>query len=403
MWRIRAAARYGREHGVIALVRRSLLAVRRSEGLTRRRPLEGLSFLQQRHVGTPPRPGEVAPESVNWFIPLVGRGSGGHLNIFRFIHMLEQEGYDCRIVIADRAPYMTADDVRAEIQAWFMPLRAAVYMSPDEAPAAAISIATGWQTAYYLRAFHRTLYKCYFVQDYEPWFYAAGDVASLAEDTYRFGFIGITAGYWLADKLRHDFAMETHPVGFSCDRRLYRPTSSSADKVAGPKRIFFYARPATPRRGFALGVAVLAEVVRRLPQTIVVFAGSDLAAYEIPFPHENKGVMDVQDLPHVYGQCDAALVLSFSNVSLLPLELMACGIPVVSNRAPQTEWLLNDSNAKLARPNVDDLANAICTVLTDAGEAKRLSVGGRAAAEATDWELEGRRMSSYLRALTRKR
>ena len=49
------------------------------------------------------------------------------------------------------------------------------------------------RTAYDVRNFHSTIHKCYFVQDFEPWFYASGSAASFAEETYRFGFVGITA------------------------------------------------------------------------------------------------------------------------------------------------------------------------------------------------------------------
>lgn len=42
---------------------------------------------------------EVNPKTINWFIPAVGKGSGGHLNIFRFIKNLEALGFESRIVI----------------------------------------------------------------------------------------------------------------------------------------------------------------------------------------------------------------------------------------------------------------------------------------------------------------
>ena len=394
--RVRAAARYGREHGLVALARRSLFSVRNSPAFARQRPLQQLDFLQHAKGVASASDSQAASNTVNWFIPMVGRGSGGHLNIFRFVRMLEESGFDCRIVIADEAAHMTSAGVKAEIDAWFMPLRAQVYMSPDESPAAAISIATGWKTAYFLRGFQRTQHKCYFVQDYEPWFYEPGSFSALAEETYRFGFTGITAGSWLAEKLSSEFGMRTNAVGFSYDEQLYRP---GPPRHREGRKVFFYARPSTPRRGFTLGVAALAEVVRRLPDTVVAFAGSDLAAYDLPFRHENHGVMDVKDLPALYNECDVALVLSFTNLSLLPLELMACGVPVVSNRAPNATWLLNDDIARLADATVDALADAICFILEDKEFAAGLAERGRAAAEATDWAREGARMSAVLREL----
>lgn len=36
---------------------------------------------------------------LNWIIPEMGKGSGGHINIFRFISMLEAEGIHNRVYI----------------------------------------------------------------------------------------------------------------------------------------------------------------------------------------------------------------------------------------------------------------------------------------------------------------
>ena len=231
------------------------------------------------------------------------------------------------------------------------------------------------------------------MQDYEPWFFPAGSLATFAEETYRFGFTGITAGTWLADMLHRDFGMTTHAVSFSYDRELYRVLPRKNPET---KNIFFYARPNTARRSFELGVLVLAEVAKRHPDAIAVLAGADLSGYEIPFKHTNPGIVDLADLPALYAQCDVGLVLSFSNLSLLPLELMACGVPVVSNRAPCTEWLLSDEIALLERPTVLALANAICTVLENPQEAQRLRAAGLKASAATDWAAEGMKMGKVL-------
>jgi glycosyltransferase involved in cell wall biosynthesis len=164
-------------------------------------------------------------------------------------------------------------------------------------------------------------------------------------------------------------------------------------------RVFFYARPPTPRRAFELGLLVLEEVVRRVRDVEVVFAGWDISDYSVPFKHSDAGLLSLNELPDLYSQCDVALVLSLSNLSLLPLELMACGTPVVSNQSPSTEWLLNKNNARLAPTTVDDLADAVCAVLNDPTEANRLREGGFATVAATDWHSEARKMADILRGL----
>jgi len=342
---------------------------------------------------------QLSPKTINWFIPPVGKGSGGHLNIFRFIRNLEDLGYRNNIVIVGEPEPKSTEVVRREITEWFFPLRAGVYVGDDDhIPAAWFAMATSWPTAYYVRRFRGSLQKCYFVQDYEPWFYPAGSDALLAEASYRFGFVAFTAGGWLAQKLHDEHGMQTYAVGFSYDRDLYHlPLAARVDD--GLRRIMFYARPPTARRAFELGVLVLREAAKRVPSMRVVLAGWDVRGYEIPFPCEHAGLMPLDQLSALYQGCDAALVLSCSNLSLLPLELMASGVPVISNRAPYTQWLLNDENAKLADPDIQSLVEAVVDVLETPAVAQRLRRAGAAFAEATSWEREAARMAEGLAAL----
>lgn len=391
---LKAANRYRAQYGVIPMCRQAVRTMRR-KAMGKAEIIRRYSFVLESPVGKPFQEGDAAPNTVNWFIPAVGRGSGGHLNIFRFVRYLEQLGFECRIIITD-APGQDPAMVEREIASWFFPLAARVYIGTDQAPPAHISLATAWHTAYDVRNFQATRHKCYFVQDFEPWFFPSGSASTFAEETYRFGFTGITAGSWLAETLRRDYGMPTHAIGFSYDRDLYKPLPR---RNPAQKRVFFYARPNTPRRSFELGILVLSEVVKQLPGTHIVLAGADLSEFEIPFSYENPGIVDIADLPDLYCQCDVALVLSFSNLSLLPLELMACGVPVVSNRAPYTEWLLTDQNARLERPTVPALTQAVCDLLRSPEQADRLRAGGFATSAATDWAEEGRRLGAILSGL----
>lgn len=357
--------------------------------------IEFYDFVRRNKIGLQLEVGQVPNNTINWVIPPFGFGSGGHLNIFRFVHYLEKEGFDCRIIIVGEPRPVAAERARQEINEWFIPVNAEVYIGLEDAPAAHISIATSWTTAYYVRSFMATLHRCYFVQDFEPYFYSQGSEYAWAEETYNFGFMGITAGTWLKDKLSKEYGMRTESFSFSYDQDRYLPIER---RDPNTRRVFFYARPPTARRGFELGLLVLHEVVRRMPDVKVIFAGWDVSGYEIPFEHLNAGTLSLDELPDLYSQCDAALVLSFSNLSLLPLELMACGTPVVSNRAPYTEWLLTNENAILCEPTIESLADGICSVLKSPEESARLRNAGIKTAAATSWVAEAKNIASFLKS-----
>lgn len=353
-------------------------------------------FVRPRTLGHSVLPADIPPMTINWVIPPFAFGAGGHTTIFRFIYYLEQEGFDCRVIIVGNQEPLVADKIRSQINDWFFPFKGQVYIGMEAAPPARITMATSWLTAYYVRDFQSTLHRTYFVQDFEPYFHAAGSDYALAEETYRFGFIGITAGTWLKEKLAAEYGMRTQAFLFSFDRTKYFQRTRDEPKT---RQIFFYARPWTERRGFEMGLLVLNEVKRRLPDVQIVLAGGKMDKFHIPFEHVSMGILDANALATLYGQCDAALVLSFTNLSLLPLELMACGTPVVSNKAPCTTWLLNDENACLCAPTTEALADGLCAVLNDPALASRLRQTGLAVAAGTDWETEARKVGAFLRLI----
>ena len=280
-----------------------------------------------------------------------------------------------------------AQEAREEIRRHFFPLCAQVLLGLGELPACEFAVATGWDTAYAVRAFTGAQHKLYFVQDYEPHFYPVGSESVLAENTYRFGFFGITAGDWLASKLAQEYGMSTHAVGFGVELDRYRRLPRREPEI---RRVFFYARPPTPRRAFEIGLLVLNAVWKRLPDVQFVLAGWDTAGYHIPFPHLACGTVALDDLPDLYSQCDAALVLSLTNASLLPLELMASGCAVVSNRGANVEWLLNDDVVVLAESSPEKLTDAVCTLLQDNERRHALSQRAEAFARSQTWEAVAR-------------
>lgn len=387
---------FARSNGWLNLLRLILRRLSSVEGgFGKVRIFKHYEFVTQPVIGAAALANGVSKKTINWFVPEVGKGSGGHLNIFRFIKNLEASGFENRIVIVGSTIQKAPEQIQREIHEWFFPIQAVVYSDAESVPPAYFTMATSWQTAYYVRAYQSTIQRCYFIQDFEPWFYPAGSDYLLAEATYSFGFQGFTAGSWLARKLGEEYSMPTCALSFSFDRELYK-LQSKAQAERKHKRIFFYARPPTARRAFELGLLVLAAVLKRLPQAQVVMAGWDVRNYDIPFPVEHVGLVDLKDLPALYGGCDVALVLSCSNLSLLPLELMACGVPVVSNRAPYTEWLLDDSNSVLANPTVESLSTAIIELLGSPAKIEELRQAGYKFAYQTSWEKEANVMAERL-------
>lgn len=334
--------------------------------------------------------------TINWLIPDFGIGSGGHLNIFRFIKMLERNGYKNNICLVGSHRHSTPEKAKMLINEHFFKMDAEVFFGIESLPEAEFSFATGWTTAYYLRAFKRTLHKLYFVQDFEPAFYAGGSEYAFAEQTYKFGFTGVCAGGWLATKLNQDYGMQTHAISFSYDRELYFPHPIAGDSK---KKVFCYFRPPTIRRGLETALIALDRVATQNPGVEFIFAGWDMNDFKFDHPFQNAGLLSLEELPAIYSKCDLALVLSYTNLSLLPLEIMACGCVVVSNEGPNVEWLLNNDNAQLTSSDPVEMADKICELLHNPDKVAQLRKNGIEFAKGTSWDEEGHKLLNILKRL----
>lgn len=264
----------------------------------------------------------------NWVISPPS-GGGGHQNMFRFIEHLDKNGFTNNIYLYSTNDDMTLEQAAKNVSAYATLSRTTFfYYDRDKKMAdAAILFATGWETAYPVFNEKTTAKKFYFVQDFEPLFYPMGTEYLLAENTYRFGFHGITAGKWLAKKLSGDYGMTCDSYDFGANKDLY-----AFDNKKKRKEVFFYARPVTERRAFDLGIMTLELFHQKHPDYIINLAGWDVSDYDVSFPYINHKSLKLEDLSELYNKCAVGLVLSLTNMSLMPLELLACGtIPVMND------------------------------------------------------------------------
>lgn len=263
---------------------------------------------------------------IGWILSPISAGSGGQNTITRFARFLQNQGHDITIYIYEGIMPQAASTAQKILSESFK-FTVNVKSIKDYEESDAL-VATGWETAYPTFNLKTKAHKFYFVQDFEPYFYGLGSKAVLAENTYKFGFYGITAGRWLTHRVSTEYGMGADYFDFGVDLDIYKPTGA----LSKMKKICFYARPVTERRAFELGVIALEVFHKKHPEYEIEFFGWDTSGYNIPFPYTNRGILSHQELAQLYKESVACLVLSLTNVSLLPFELLAAGcIPVMNN------------------------------------------------------------------------
>lgn len=333
--------------------------------------------------------GRTGPYTVNWVIPPASPGSGGHQNIFRFVSHLESQGHTCRIYIYDPWGVRSIGAHESIIRDNFVDMRAPILAWGDGFHSADAIFATSWQTAYPVFNDASGARRFYFVQDYEPHFYPVGSESVLASNTYRFGFHGITAGGWLSSKLASEYGMRCDHYDFGADADRYYVTGDEPRSS-----ILFYARPPTPRRAWELGVLTLTVFAKMRPDVAIHMAGWPLRGFRAGFDFVDHGVLDLDDLNGLYNQMSAALVLSLTNCSLLPLELLAAGCVPVMNDADNNRMVTDVETIRYCPPSPHALARALaetCDLATPAS-ARR----AQESVSALDWATSCQRFEAVL-------
>jgi O-antigen biosynthesis protein len=338
-----------------------------------------------RHKASP-----AGPKTIAWVVPPVGPGSGGHLNIFRFVRFLEGRGHSCRVYVYDPLNMQPAAVTAQVMRDHYPPMRATVQHDLSTLGDCDAMFATSWTTAYPVRNARSEAARFYFVQDFEPWFYAVGTNSVLAENTYRFGLYGITAGGWLAQKLQSDYGMACDHYEFGSDFGRYH-----CDNSERRSKIFFYARPVTLRRGFELGILALDRFHQMRPDFEIHMAGWPVRGWQLPFPFVDHGSLPLDRLNDFYNGCAAALVLSLTNFSLLPLELLAAGCIPIMNDGPNNRLVSNNPYLVFTRPTPRALAETLAEVV-DQPDLPEIALRASQSVEGLDWEESGAQLERIM-------
>jgi glycosyltransferase involved in cell wall biosynthesis len=297
-------------------------------------------------------------------VPAFRRASGGHSTIAHLVRGLEQLGHACSLWVEDDEGRHAGSGDR-ELQALF-----AGFFGPVAGPlrkgfgawdGADVVIATGWQTVPRALRLWGAGARAYLVQDHEPEFYPTSAERMWAEWTYRQGLHCICASPWLAGLVSGRYGASASSFDLGVDHASYKPRPTSRrDEL-----VLFYARAVTPRRAVPLGLLALAELRRRRPGVEIALFGESRPV-RCSFVRRHLGVLGPARLAHEYASATVGLVLSLTNPSLIPQEMLACGLPVVDVASQSMVACFGpDGPVELAEPDPLALCAAIERLLDD--------------------------------------
>jgi glycosyltransferase involved in cell wall biosynthesis len=332
-------------------------------------------------------------------IPPFQRGSGGHMSLFQLLLRLEGMGHDVSIWVDDELGLMKderAARIRRQIRDWFVPLKAPVYKGFDAWFGADVALATGWQTAHSVAMLSGCRARAYLVQDHEPEFYATSAERAWAEQTYDLGFHHLCGSPYLESMVTR-YGGTSSRFSFGIDLQTYYPRGIARE----PDTIVMYGRDVTPRRAVPLAIMAVDELLARRPQTRVLSFGNK-KTIETPFRYEHLGVLSLEQLAWTFSRGTVGLVLSMTNYSVIPQEMLACGMPVVELAGVSGEGIFGlDGGVTFADFDPVSLADALEKLLSDREEWQRRSTAGIAWADGRTWDVGAQQVEVGLREALR--
>jgi glycosyltransferase involved in cell wall biosynthesis len=336
------------------------------------------------------------PLHVAIVIPYFRRGSGGHNSIFQIAWRLERAGHSVSIWVHDPSGYhghQAGSEIRRDLREWFAPLEGPVFKGFDDWHGADVAVATAWETVFPVMRLRGCRSRAYLVHDHEPEFFPTSAERAFAELTYRQGLHAICASPWLAEIVEQRYDGTTSQFQFGVDHAVYAARPGTRE----PETVIFYGRSVTGRRAVPLGLLALEELHRRRPTVSIEIFG-DHQPLRTPFPHTHLGIASPRQLATLYGRATVGLCLSMTNYSLIPQEMLACGLPCVDLAGFSAETVFGeDGPVELVAFDPLAIADGIERLLDDGERWRRRSEAGRAFVAGHTWEAAARQVEAGLR------
>ena len=292
--------------------------------------------------------------------------------------------------------------------------------------------ATSWDTVSYAKKL-KNAYKLYFIQDYEPYFYKYGEEFLMCRSTYFQGLHMISLGSWNRDMILKDLTQrlcgndqceKNQPGGYNPETADSFRKDPDAGAAGVPDVVDFPYEPGeytddrrdylkyADRKKFTIAV-YLKYYGKRLPAFIPYMLCNTvrkLKAYgielEVLYFGEaktfraaggvNLGQLNRSELAGLYRRADFGMVASMSNISLVPYEMHASGLPVIEFADGTYTHFLPADSAILTDITKTDIADELLAVIREPERLERMHRSAVEAMKGLSWENTGRQFHSIL-------
>jgi O-antigen biosynthesis protein len=336
------------------------------------------------------------PLSVTFVLPGMPEGSGGGVHsIYQETHGMRALGVPARIALQadffDRAKgaYEDAEEM-------FVPFGSNEELESVTADSDVV-IATHFKSVRLLKGLReaegRRFVLGYYVQDYEPFFFAdeTSEDSTEALESYTLpGQFLFAKTHWLANVLGAKHNVHVSKVEPSIDSTVYHDRGRVEGDPSGPVRFAAMIRPRTPRRQPSTTVRLLTQMKEDLGDAVSIstFGCTDdalqkLCGGDVSPGIDHLGVLTREEVADLMRRSDVFVDGSiYQAFGRTALEAMACGCTAIVPRTGGTHEYARDGENALLVDALDpqSIYRELCNLAQDRGWVSQLQAEARATA-----------------------
>lgn len=269
-----------------------------------------------------------------------------------------------------------------------------------------VVIATSWESFYRLYKFNA--YKMYFVQDFEPYFSKFNEKFLLAKKTYELGAHIVSLGVWNIEMIKKECNTVSmlDTVSFPYEPKEYylsdkRNYMDYAQKKS--LKIAVYTKEEGKRIPNILQYILsktCEELSNRGIELDVFFFGLK-ENYSVSVG-KNLGKLTREQLIELYSKCDFGMCASMTNISLVPYEMLAMGLPVIEFADGSYSDFLPATSATLIDYNYHTLVAKLQNLINNPNLIEEQVIVGRKALKKLSWENTAAEFNQILESIVEK-
>ena len=348
----------------------------------------------------------IAPKEIKriiFIVPGMVKYSGGHTSILRLGTQLSKK-YEVEYVsyiesdidTMKEAAYYNLSNYKGKISNY-----STLRTSEED-----ILIATFWESVYYLKSLKA--YKMYLIQDCEPYFYTYGDKYILAAKTYELGLHMISLGKWNVEKIKKQLKNRKYTIDyieFPYERKEYYNIKRNYYEYKNKKKLKLcvYVKEDEKRIPF-----LIEKILISLKEQLK-YSNIDLEIFY--FGNEkylklrggkNLGKLSKENLNKLYNEVDFGMCASITNISLVPYEMLATGLPLIEFKEGSFKYFFEKESAILINFDAKDLKNKILENISNPELLKEKVMNAQKILSKLSWENSGEQFMKIVENLRDK-